>query len=105
MLREKYENPNIDFFGIITVVNNVHIGTNATIMPGVNIGDNCIIGCDAVVTHDVPENSIVVGVPARVIETIDEYAEKHKYDFDYNVRQNHMNQEEKRRYIINKYMK
>lgn len=45
-------------------------------MPGVTIGKNCIIGCGAVVTKNIPDNSVAVGVPARVIETIEEYAEK-----------------------------
>ena len=68
---------NADLFGRISVGNNVHIGTKAMIMPGVTIGDNCIIGCGAIVTKSIPNNSIAVGVPARVIETIDEYKEKH----------------------------
>ena len=65
-----------DKFGAIVIGNNVHIGTNAIIMPGVHIGKNCIIACGAVVTKDIQDNSVVVGVPAKVIETIDEYAEK-----------------------------
>jgi len=43
------------------------IGTNATILPGVHVGAHCIIGAGAVVTQDVPEYSVVAGVPARVI--------------------------------------
>lgn len=43
------------------------IGSNATILPGVTIGENAIVGAGAVVTHDVPDYAIVVGVPARVI--------------------------------------
>lgn len=43
------------------------IGSNATILPGVTIGENAIVGAGAVVTHDVPDYTIVVGVPARVI--------------------------------------
>jgi acetyltransferase-like isoleucine patch superfamily enzyme len=45
------------------------IGTGALIMPGVTIGDHCIIGAKSVVTHDVPPNSVVVGIPGRVIES------------------------------------
>lgn len=41
---------NADSFGKIIIENNVHIGTNAIIMPGVRIGENCIIACGAVVT-------------------------------------------------------
>ena len=42
-------------------------------MPGVTIGSNCVIGCGAVVTHDIPDNSIAAGVPAKVIKSLDEY--------------------------------
>ncbi|MGB7339479.1 MAG: acyltransferase [Phototrophicaceae bacterium] len=43
------------------------IGSNATILPGVTIGENAIVGAGAVVTHDVPDYAIVAGVPAKII--------------------------------------
>lgn len=89
----------IDLFGKIKVGNNVHIGTNSIIMPGVTIGNNCIIGCGAIVTKSIPDNSIAVGVPARVIETIDEYIEKNKGRFEYTKQ---MNYDEKKKYLLNK---
>lgn len=46
------------------------IGSNATILPGVQIGEKAIVGAGAVVTRDVPDYAIVVGVPARVIGDI-----------------------------------
>ena len=91
---------NIDRFGRISIGNNVHIGTNAFIMPGVKIGNNVIIGCCAVVTKSVPDNTIVAGCPARVIESIDDYFNKHKNEFDLTY---HMNAKEKKQYLINKY--
>ncbi|TPF78524.1 MULTISPECIES: acyltransferase [unclassified Bifidobacterium] len=82
VLRHMYpELSDVDLFGKIHIGNNVHIGFNAIIMPGVSIGDNCLIGCGAIVTHDIPANSIAVGVPARVIESIDDYKAKHMDDF------------------------
>lgn len=50
----------------IKVGKNVWIGSNATILQGVTIGDGAIIGAGSVVTKDIPENSIAVGVPARI---------------------------------------
>ena len=47
-------------------------------MPGVTIGDNVVIGAGAVVTKDIPSNSVAVGVPAKVIKTADEYLAKLK---------------------------
>ena len=89
----------IDLFGKITIGNNVHIGTNAIIMPNVHIGDNCIIGCGAIVTSNIPDNSIAVGIPARVIENIEEYYEKNKVRFDYTKK---MNNKEKKIYLLKK---
>ena len=90
----------LDKFGGISIGNNVHIGTNAIIMPGVTIGDNVIIGCMAVVTRDIPSNSVAVGIPARVIETVDEYESKNKDKFEYTKG---MSAEEKRSYLVKKY--
>ena len=54
----------------ITVGNHVWIGSNATILPGVAIGDYAIVAAGAVVTRDVPAHTVAGGVPARVIKTI-----------------------------------
>ena len=54
------------FYGI-TVMNGASIGANATILPGIIIGENSMIGAGAVVTKDVPPNAVVVGNPAKVI--------------------------------------
>ena len=60
------------------VGNDVYIGNNVIILPGVTIGNNVVIGAGAVVTHDIPDNSVAVGVPARVIKSADAYFEKIK---------------------------
>lgn len=54
----------------IVIGNNVWIGVSATVMPNVTIGDNAIIAAGAVVTKDVPPNTIVAGVPAKIIKQI-----------------------------------
>lgn len=51
---------------------NAWIGAGATILPGVTVGKNAIVSAGAVVTKDVPDNTIVAGVPAKVIKTIEE---------------------------------
>lgn len=71
VLRE--ENPGYDIVKPIKVGNNVFIGYGAVILPGVTIADNVVIGARSVVTKDVPENSVVAGVPARVIKSLSEY--------------------------------
>ena len=55
----------------VIIGENVWIGSSATILPGVTIGDNSIVAAGAVVTKNVPEDTIVAGVPAKVIKKID----------------------------------
>ncbi|GAA3745368.1 sugar O-acetyltransferase [Leifsonia bigeumensis] len=54
----------------IIIGRNVWIGSNATILSGVTIGDNAVVAAASVVTKDVPENTIVVGSPARVVRSL-----------------------------------
>lgn len=56
--------------GHILIKKNAWIGSAATILPGVTIGENSIVAAGAVVTKDVPDNVIVGGVPAKIIKTI-----------------------------------
>lgn len=62
----------------IKVGNNVWIGTNVSVLPGVTIGDNTIIGAGSVVNKDIPSDVIAVGNPCRVMRKITE-ADKDKY--------------------------
>jgi acetyltransferase-like isoleucine patch superfamily enzyme len=61
------EIPNADVFGKIKLGNNVFIGDNCTILPNTIIGDNCIVGAGSVVRGKFPENSVIVGNPAKVV--------------------------------------
>jgi acetyltransferase-like isoleucine patch superfamily enzyme len=54
------------------------IGANSTILPGIQIGRNSLIGAGSVVTHNVPDGKVVVGNPARIIRNISDLTE---YDF------------------------
>jgi len=56
----------------ITIGDNCWLAANVTVCPGVTIGNGCVIGAGAVVTHDVPDNSLALGVPAKVVKTITE---------------------------------
>ena len=75
-------------YGIdITIGDNVWIGGNTCIMPGVTIGRNAVIGAGSVVTKDIPENAIAAGNPCRVIRLITEddrdfYYKDRKFDVD-----------------------
>jgi acetyltransferase-like isoleucine patch superfamily enzyme len=69
----RQEVPDLELTAPIAIGNDVYIGVNAIILAGVTIGSRCIIGAGAVVTKSVPDNSVAVGVPARVVKTVDEY--------------------------------
>ncbi|MEB3360071.1 MAG: acyltransferase [Synechococcales bacterium] len=56
----------------VTIGNNVWVGMNALILKGVTIGDNAIVAAHAVVTKDVPKNTLVAGNPARIIREMTE---------------------------------
>lgn len=75
-LNHKFENPDIriDEQGVSTkpvvIGNDIWVGANAVILPGVTIGDHSVIAAGAIVTKDVPPHSLVAGVPAKVIKQI-----------------------------------
>ncbi|RQW06208.1 acyltransferase [candidate division KSB1 bacterium] len=72
------QEPDFDVFGKITIKNNTFVGNEAMILPGVTIGENCIVGGLSVVSKSVPDNCVVAGNPARYICTTEEYYEKIK---------------------------
>ena len=68
--------PDLEITKPIVVGDNVYFGNNVIVLPGVTIGSNVVIGAGAVVSKDIPDNSVAAGVPARVIKSIDAYREK-----------------------------
>ena len=82
--------------GRVTIGNNVFIGAESVILPGVSIGDNVIVGANSTVTHDVPDNTVIAGSPAKVICTTKDYLAKEKvrmntspcYGEEYTLRKN-----------------
>ncbi len=68
-----FGNERMDNIAPIIIGNNVYIGTGAYIMPGVSIGNNSIIGAGAIVTHDIEDNVVAVGIPAKAIESVEDY--------------------------------
>lgn len=72
------EIPDLEITEPITIGNDVYIGLNSTILAGTKIGNRCIIGACSLVKGEFPDNSVIAGVPARVIKTVDEYLEQIK---------------------------
>ena len=58
--------------GEVILKTNCKIGSHSTVLPGVTIGKNSIIGAHSLVNTDIPDNVVAYGVPAKVIKTIDE---------------------------------
>lgn len=56
--------------GEVVIGNNVWLGDKVSILPGVHIGDNVIIGANSVVTTDIPSNSMAAGIPARILKQV-----------------------------------
>lgn len=63
-------------FAPISIGDDVFVGVNSIILPGVDIGNRCVIGAGSVVTRSIPDGSVAVGVPARVIGTFDQFEAK-----------------------------
>ncbi|WP_240733075.1 DapH/DapD/GlmU-related protein [Jeotgalibacillus sp. S-D1] len=66
------ETRNTTFSSPVVIGKNGWIGSNATILPGVTIGNNAVVAAGAVVTKDVPDNTVVAGVPAKFVMKIDD---------------------------------
>ncbi len=79
--------------GRVKIGDRTFVGANTIVMPGVSIGENCIIGAASVVTHDVESNCVYAGNPARFLCSVQEYYDKQitrmdnspKYDASYTI--------------------
>lgn len=80
MLNNMYDNYYKYYSGCIEVMNNVFIGSGSIIFPNIRIGNNVIIGAGSVVTKDIPDNCVVAGNPARVIESFNDYIKKRNHN-------------------------
>jgi len=94
-------NKGCNIFGRIIVGNNVFFGIRAIIMPGVCIGNNVVVGAGSVVTKSVPDNTVVAGVPAKMIKTYDEYYLSCEGKLDETV---FSSNKSKKEYLINRYL-
>lgn len=70
------EHPTLEWTAPIYVGDDVYFGIRSMVLPGVTIGSRVIVGAGSVVAKDVPDNSVVVGAPARVISSVDEYRDR-----------------------------
>lgn len=67
------EIPDLNVFGKIEIKDNCFIGMDTIILPNVTIGPNSVVGAGSVVSRDVPPNTVVAGVPAKIISSVEEY--------------------------------
>ncbi|USD42954.1 sugar O-acetyltransferase [Vibrio sp. SCSIO 43135] len=63
----------------VTIGNNVWIGANSVVLPGITIGENTVIGAGSIVTKDIPANVVAVGNPCRVLREISEHDKEYYY--------------------------
>lgn len=62
--------PSVTILGRVKIGDYCQIGTNATVLPDISIGKNVIVAAGAVVTKDIPDNCVVVGIPAKIIKKL-----------------------------------
>jgi acetyltransferase-like isoleucine patch superfamily enzyme len=92
------KSPELDVFGSVEICDNVFIGANCIILPGVKIGSDVVVGAGSVVTKDLASGGVYAGVPARLLRPIESYIESCKI---HSVPTKHMNSEQKREYLLN----
>lgn len=71
----------VEYGAPITIGDNCWLASNVTVCPGVTVGNNCVIGAGSVVTHDIPDSSLAVGVPAKFLRKITEQDHLENYPY------------------------
>lgn len=89
--------PRFDVFGKVKIGDNVYIGNNALIMPGVTLGSNILVAAGSVVTKSFMDNVVIGGNPAHVLSSIEEYYDKNKR---YNMNTKGMNRKDKKAILL-----
>ena len=89
--------PKFDTFGKVKIGDWVYIGSNALIMPGVSIGDHCLVAAGSVVTKSVPAGYVVAGNPAKIICTTEDYIGRNS---QYDMKTKGMSVQEKKEYLL-----
>lgn len=64
--------------GLVKIGNNVFIGNGCIVLPGTTVGNNVVLGAGSVIASDVPDNSVMIGNPARKLCSFDEYIERNR---------------------------
>lgn len=90
--------PDFDCFGKVSIGNNVYIGSNALIMPGVTIEDHVLVAAGSVVCNSIKSGMVVGGNPARVICTVDDYISRNER---YNLNTKKLNVTQKKAFLEN----
>ncbi len=96
VFRKKH--PTWDVIKRITIGNNVYLGSGVTILPGVNISDNVVVGAGSIVTKNLESNFVYAGIPARKIKSLDDYYQKVS---EQKIETKHLSLKEKRIFLTN----
>lgn len=95
VFRDKH--PKLDYFGKVIIKDNVYIGNNSMILPGVTIGNDVIIGAGSIVTKSIPDGKIAAGNPVRIVGETQDFVKKIK---KYDVGSKGLNYDEKKKYLL-----
>ena len=94
--------------GRVSIGNRVFVGANTTILMNTHIGDDVVIAAGSIITKDIPSNSVVAGVPARIIGKTTDYVEREKSrmnslpTFDIKYAYGHENNEKQKEEMVEK---